>query len=79
MSTQVQAFEDVPVGGASIRTLRLQTSVTYSGRFSGSSQVTSWVDQQGLVVREHVIDDLGEGGLTSHDDYTSTLDSTSPG
>lgn len=72
-------FETLTIAGEPVRTLRLDSTTTLSGDFSGRATGETWFTDRGIPAKEHIEgrQDLPVGELRS--ELTATLRSLSPG
>jgi hypothetical protein len=75
----VQRPERITIGGQSVNTVVVQLDVDFSGSVTGTQKSTAWVDPTHLLnVKEQVVSDAKAGVLTTHSEYTATLQRLQP-
>jgi hypothetical protein len=76
----VQRTEQLVVGGRPVTTAVAHLHVDISGAVTGSQDATAWVDPAHLDnVKEQVVTDAHAGALSTHTEYTATLQRLQPG
>jgi hypothetical protein len=75
----VQRAERLVIGGQSLNTAVVQLNVDFSGSVTGTQKTTAWIDPTHLLnVKEQVVSDAKAGVLTTHSEYTATLQRLQP-
>ena len=76
----IQRVERMSVGGQQIDTAVAKLHVDFSGAVTGTQDSTAWVDPAHLLnVKEQVVSDAHAGALSTHTEYTATLQRLTPG
>ena len=76
----VQRTEQLVIGGQPVTTAVAHLHVDFSGAVTGSQDATDWVDPAHLEnVKEQVVSDAHAGALSTHTEYTATLQRLRPG
>jgi hypothetical protein len=76
----IQRTERLVIGGQPVNTAVARLHIDFSGAVTGTQDSTAWVDPAHLLnVKEQVTSDAHAGALSTHTEYTATLQHLSPG
>lgn len=75
----VQRTEQLTIGGQAMTTAVVHLHIDFSGAVTGQQDATDWVEPTHLLtVKEQVVTDAHAGALTTHTEYTATLQHLQP-
>ena len=75
----IQRAEQLVIGGQPVTTAVAKLHVDISGAVTGTQDSTSWVDPAHLLTaKEQVVTDAHAGALSTHTEYTATLQRLTP-
>jgi hypothetical protein len=79
ITAKLVRFEDVTVGGQTIRAAVVTQHVEFSGDIQGTSDATTWLRPEDLLpMKEESHTDVRSGGFRQESKYTATLKSLTP-
>jgi hypothetical protein len=76
----IQRVEPVTIGGQPVTTAVAKLHVDISGAVTGTQDSTTWVEPTHLLtVKEQVVTDAHAGALSTHTEYSATMQRLTPG